>query len=74
VQTLVGQHDDLWLLLSYDQGYQKNIQDYFDSHYQRLSAVTLSPNMILEEYKLRYDVPPSVGTPMSTTTQTAALK
>ncbi len=55
VQQIAANHQNLWLLLSYDQGYQKNIQTYMDTHYQRLSHIALSPGMDLYEYKLRYD-------------------
>jgi uncharacterized membrane protein len=48
---------DVWLLLSYNQGYQQNIQDYFDSHYQRLYSKTFSPGLTLYVYKIRYDAP-----------------
>ena len=48
---------DVWLLLSYDQGYQQNIQDYFDSHYQRVYSKTFSPDLTLYVYKIRYDTP-----------------
>jgi mannosyltransferase len=54
---------NVWLLMSYDQGYQKNIQDYFDSHYQRLSTKTFSPGLVLSVYKIRYDAPLSSITP-----------
>ncbi len=56
VQQIAGDHARLWLLLSYNQGYQPAVQSYFDSHYRRLDAYTLSPGMVLELYQLRYDV------------------
>lgn len=54
VNQIKGDHEDLWLLLSYDQGYQKDIQLYFDSHFQRLGEFDFSPGVSLYEYKLRY--------------------
>jgi len=55
VQQSVGSSQNVYLLLSYDQGYEKNIKDYFDSHYQRLYADTYSDDLNLYVYKLRYD-------------------
>lgn len=55
VSTLKDAHQNLWLLLSYDQGYENNIRIYFDTHYQRIDAKTFSPGMTLYGYKLRYD-------------------
>jgi mannosyltransferase len=48
---------NVWLVLSYDQGYQKNIQTYFDDHFQKLTTITFSPGLTVQEYKLRYDTP-----------------
>ncbi len=54
VAEISRDHNNLWLLLSYDQGYEKDIKDYFDNHYTRLYAATLSPKMNLYEYQLKY--------------------
>jgi hypothetical protein len=57
--TQVGQAtsglQDVYLLLSYDQGYEKQVQDYFDTHYQRISKVIFSPDLSISAYRLRYD-------------------
>jgi hypothetical protein len=55
VSSLTNNHQNLWLLLSYDQGYEEKIRLYFDEHYERISANTFSPNLTLYEYKLRYE-------------------
>ena len=55
-QTTQG-HQNVWLLLSYDQGYETQIKDYFDSHYQKLASVNFSPGLDLYEYQVRYDTP-----------------
>lgn len=57
VDTLKGDHYNLWLLLSYDQGYEKTIKDYFDTHYERIDTETFSVGLNLYKYKLRYDTP-----------------
>ncbi|MBU6321679.1 MAG: glycosyltransferase family 39 protein [Patescibacteria group bacterium] len=46
---------DVYLLLSYDQGYESKIRDYFESHYQRLYEHTYSHDLTLYVYRLRYD-------------------
>ncbi len=58
VETLKGQHQNLWLLLSYDQGYQKDIEAYFQGHFEQLQKITFSDDLTLYEYKLRYDTDP----------------
>jgi hypothetical protein len=54
VNNLKQSHERAFLLLSYDQGYEKNIQTYFDANFQRLEAYHLSPGMDLYVYKLKY--------------------
>lgn len=68
VAQLTQDHQNVWLLLSYDQGYQKQVQAYFDGHFQRLAAKNFSPGLDLYTYKIRYD------TKISQATTTAALK
>jgi mannosyltransferase len=63
---------NVWLLLSYNQGYQSNVQQYFDSHYQRILAKDFSPGMTLYEYKLRYDT--TTATHAATSTTAGSLK
>jgi mannosyltransferase len=55
VAKAVGSSQNVYLLLSYNQGYEKDIKDYFDSHYQRLYTESYSDDLTLYEYKLRYD-------------------
>ena len=55
VAKISDSHETLWLLLSYDQGYEKDIKMYFDTHYQRVDARSFSPNLDLYAYRLRYD-------------------
>ncbi|MDE1924804.1 MAG: hypothetical protein KGH79_01315 [Patescibacteria group bacterium] len=45
----------MYVLLSYDQGYEKNIKDYFDAHYQQILSINFSQDLNLYEYRLRYD-------------------
>jgi len=45
----------MWLLLSYDQGYQDRIRTYMDTHFQKIDTVEFSSGLTLYEYKMRYD-------------------
>lgn len=47
------QYERMFLVLSYDQGYEDEIRKYFDG-YQLLERQTLSPNLEIRVYKLRY--------------------
>jgi mannosyltransferase len=55
VSSLADNHQNLWLLLSYNQGYEDKIRLYFDTHYKRISVTNFSSNLTLYEYKLRYE-------------------
>ncbi len=55
---LKSSYDRGWLLLSYDQGYEKDIKSYFDNHFQRLEAYNLSPGITLYSYKFNYNEDP----------------
>lgn len=47
-------HEVIWLLLSYDQGYEEDIRMYFDTHLERLTAVNFSPGLNLYAYRVDY--------------------
>jgi hypothetical protein len=57
VEAIKDDHQVLWLLLSYDQGYEDEIKNYFDSNYERVDMKNFSQDLNLYAYKLRYDVP-----------------
>ncbi len=54
VKALTVGHESLWLLLSYDQGYQEKLRLYFDTHYERTFMRQFSQGLTLYQYKLRY--------------------
>ncbi len=54
VKQITAGSRNVWVVLSYDQGYEKNIHDYFESHYQKLYQQVFSPDLTLYEYKIRY--------------------
>ncbi len=56
VTTIKGDHQILWLLLSYDQGYEEKIKLYFDKNFEKIDQKNFSPGLNLYAYKLRYDV------------------
>lgn len=55
--SLTGSYQRAWLVLSFDQGYNEDLKDYYDNHYQRLEKKEFSPNLTVYSYKLRYDEP-----------------
>lgn len=55
VAALKDSHQTLWLLLSYNQGYENDIRMYFDTHFERTDARNFSVGLDLYAYKLRYD-------------------
>jgi hypothetical protein len=54
VATLTKNRDNVWLLLSYDQGYEEDLRLYFDNHFQRFLVKNFSNDLNLFEYKLQY--------------------
>lgn len=49
------QYDKLFIVLSYDQGYENTIRTYLDSRYALENQKTFSPGLELRQYKLRYN-------------------
>lgn len=50
-----SQYKNVYIVLSYDQGYENKIKQYMDTHYKRLYIKDFSPGLEVREYKLRYD-------------------
>jgi uncharacterized membrane protein len=46
----------IFVVLSYDQGYEDDIVDYFDGSYELLEKKDFSPELEVRVYKLRYDI------------------
>jgi mannosyltransferase len=55
VDQVTGSSQNVYLVLSYNQGYEKDIKDYFDSHYQQIYTQQFSHDLNVYVYKLRYD-------------------
>jgi mannosyltransferase len=47
-------YSNVYIVLSYNQGYEKSITNYMDKHYQRKTIKTFSPGLQIREYQLRY--------------------
>ncbi len=54
VKNYTKNYGDLYVIFSYNQGYENSIKNYLDTHYQRLLIKDFSPGLELREYKLRY--------------------
>jgi mannosyltransferase len=63
LEKIKGNRQDMWLLLSYDQGYEEKLRIYMDTHFERLSHTEFSHGMNLYQYKLRYDTDTATSTP-----------
>jgi mannosyltransferase len=46
---------NLWVVLSFDQGYEKDIHNYLETHYRLLYEKTYSRGLTVYKYQLRYD-------------------
>jgi uncharacterized membrane protein len=57
----VDAYQHAFLMLSYDQGYNKKLKDYYDAHYQRIATHDFSPGLSVYEYKIRYDTPVTIS-------------
>jgi mannosyltransferase len=55
LEKIRANHRFLWLLMSYDQGYEEDLRIYMDTHLERLDVREFSPGLTLYVYKLRYD-------------------
>lgn len=53
----VDSYQYAWLMLSYDQGYNEDLREYYDSRYHRESEREFSPGLTVYQYRVRYDEP-----------------
>jgi hypothetical protein len=56
IQTYKGQYKKIYVVLSYDQGYEKKIRSYMDQNYELTKVKKFSPGLELRVYVLRYDI------------------
>ena len=55
MKSYASVYQDIYVVLSYDQGYEASIKKYLDTHYQRKLLKEFSPGLELREYKLLYE-------------------
>jgi hypothetical protein len=61
VESLAKGHQYIYLLLSYDQGYEDAVYQYFSRNFQQTAAHALSPGMRLLVYRVGYSDARPVG-------------
>lgn len=54
VQNYRSSYENIFVVLSYNQGYQKDIVNYMETHYKRILLKNFSPDLQVREYKLKY--------------------
>jgi uncharacterized membrane protein len=54
IENYKTQYENIYVVLSYDQGYEKDVRNYFDNHFTLLYHHIFSPGLELRKYKLRY--------------------
>lgn len=55
VEQYKSQYQRLFLVLSYDQGYEEEVRQYFDYSLHMNTHLIFSPGLQMREYQLRYD-------------------
>ncbi|MBA3724105.1 MAG: glycosyltransferase family 39 protein [Candidatus Levybacteria bacterium] len=55
VENYQKQYDELYVVLSYDQGYEDDIRTYLDSRFQLTSTKSFSNGIIVRSYKMNYN-------------------
>lgn len=58
IQNYRSRHANLYIVFSYDQGYEEIIKNYLDNNYELKQKSTFSHNIEIRKYKLRYDPEP----------------
>ncbi len=61
VESLAEGHQYLYLLLSYDQGYEEDVHQHFERQYEQVAEHTPSPGMRLLVYRVGYSELPPAG-------------
>lgn len=61
VKENTDSYQNAWLMLSFDQGYNEKIKQYYDNHFERTSAKEFSKDLWVYSYKIRYDAPISLS-------------
>jgi mannosyltransferase len=56
IESYKKQYVRIYVVLSYDQGYEDDIREYMDTHYEIYKTKEFSPGLEVRSYVLRYDV------------------
>ncbi len=56
-KQITGPYQKAWLILSFDQGYNDDLREYYDRNFEKVAQKTFSPNLTIYTYKIRYDDP-----------------
>lgn len=56
IESYSQDYGRVFVVLSYDQGYEDTIQEYMDQNYAMLEQKEFSPELEVRVYKLRYDI------------------
>jgi mannosyltransferase len=57
VKAITGSYQTAWLILSYDQGYNELLRQYYDNHFEKLKERTFSQNLTVSAYRINYNDP-----------------
>lgn len=60
IQNYRSKYANMYVVLSYNQGYEEKITDYLDNNYELKQKSTYSQNIEIRKYKLRYDPLPTI--------------
>ena len=60
ITSYKSKYASLYVVLSYDQGYQQQITSYLDNNYELKQKSTFSQNIEIRKYQLRYDPKPVI--------------
>jgi mannosyltransferase len=70
IASINKDHHYVYLLLSYDQGYETTIRQYYLAHFQQISHHTYSDDLTLYIFKVGYVTVPPIGSPITQITPT----
>jgi mannosyltransferase len=60
IERYKRQYHSMYVILSYDQGYQDELVGYLDNNLERLDLQQLSEDLEIRVYRLKYDIPENI--------------
>jgi mannosyltransferase len=72
VNQINANHNLVYLLLSYNQGYENQIKQYYLHHFYEVSSHLYSPDLTLYVFKVGYNQFPPIGSPSTQVSSTQA--